>query len=96
MSLRLPAVTASITSGAIVVTVLAQRLSSTSAQTPTRARYLPEYRLRRSDSAEEFPRMDRLHNISSYHINGSGLEIACDPACPKVPGDGTARGSTEP
>jgi hypothetical protein len=43
MSLRLPAVTASITSGAIVVTVLAQWLSSTSAQTPTRARYLPEY-----------------------------------------------------
>src|SRR6266446_5358688 len=31
-------------------------------------------------------------NICSYHINGSGLEIACDPACPKVPGDGTARG----
>jgi 6-phosphogluconolactonase (cycloisomerase 2 family) len=31
-------------------------------------------------------------NISSYHINGSGLEIACDPACPKVRGDGTARG----
>jgi hypothetical protein len=31
-------------------------------------------------------------NISSYHINGGGLEIACDPACPKVPGDGTARG----
>src|SRR5260370_36600148 len=30
--------------------------------------------------------------ISSYHINRSGLEIACDPACPKVPGDGTARG----
>jgi 6-phosphogluconolactonase (cycloisomerase 2 family) len=30
--------------------------------------------------------------ICSYHINGSGLEIACDPACPKVPGDGTARG----
>jgi 6-phosphogluconolactonase (cycloisomerase 2 family) len=30
-------------------------------------------------------------NISSYHINGSGLEIACDPACPRVPGDGTAR-----
>jgi 6-phosphogluconolactonase (cycloisomerase 2 family) len=30
-------------------------------------------------------------NISTYHINGSGLEIACDPACPKVPGDGTAR-----
>src|SRR5580704_12763147 len=31
-------------------------------------------------------------NISSYRINGSGLEIACDPACPRVPGDGTARG----
>src|SRR5215470_6063579 len=31
-------------------------------------------------------------NISSYHINGSGLEIASDPACPRVPGDGTARG----
>jgi len=31
-------------------------------------------------------------NVSSYHINGSGLEIAKDPACPKVPGDGTARG----
>jgi 6-phosphogluconolactonase (cycloisomerase 2 family) len=31
-------------------------------------------------------------NICSYHINGRGLEIACDPACPKVPGDGTARG----
>jgi 6-phosphogluconolactonase (cycloisomerase 2 family) len=31
-------------------------------------------------------------NISSFHINGSSLEIACDPACPKVPGDGTARG----
>ena len=31
-------------------------------------------------------------NICSYHINGHGLEIARDPACPKVPGDGTARG----
>ena len=31
-------------------------------------------------------------NISSYRINGGGLEIACDPACPRVPGDGTARG----
>jgi len=30
-------------------------------------------------------------NISTYRINGNGLEIACDPACPKVPGDGTAR-----
>ena len=30
--------------------------------------------------------------VSSYRINGKGLEIACDPACPKVPGDGTARG----
>src|SRR6516162_2403639 len=31
-------------------------------------------------------------NISSYHINSRGLELACDPACPKIPGDGTARG----
>jgi 6-phosphogluconolactonase (cycloisomerase 2 family) len=31
-------------------------------------------------------------NISSYHINSRGLEIACDPACPRIPGDGTARG----
>ena len=30
--------------------------------------------------------------VSSFHINGGGLEIARDPACPKVPGDGTARG----
>ena len=30
-------------------------------------------------------------DISSYHINGSGVEIAKDPACPKVPGDGTFR-----
>jgi Lactonase, 7-bladed beta-propeller len=31
-------------------------------------------------------------NISSYHIDGRGLEIACDPAYPRIPGDGTARG----
>ena len=30
--------------------------------------------------------------LSSYRLNGKGLEIAKDPACPKVPGDGTARG----
>jgi hypothetical protein len=30
-------------------------------------------------------------NISSYHINGNGLEIAQDPACPRVLGDGTFR-----
>jgi 6-phosphogluconolactonase (cycloisomerase 2 family) len=30
--------------------------------------------------------------ISSYRINGKGLEIAKDPASQKVPGDGTARG----
>ena len=30
--------------------------------------------------------------ISSYRLNGTGLEIAKDPACAKVPGDGTARG----
>ena len=30
-------------------------------------------------------------NVSSFHINGEGLEIARDPACPKVLGDGTFR-----
>jgi 6-phosphogluconolactonase (cycloisomerase 2 family) len=30
-------------------------------------------------------------NISSYRINGQGLEVARDPACPRVPGDGTFR-----
>lgn len=30
--------------------------------------------------------------VSSYRINGKGLEIAKDPACAKIPGDGTARG----
>jgi len=30
-------------------------------------------------------------NISSYRINGQGLEVAKDPACAKVPGDGTFR-----
>jgi WD40 repeat protein len=30
-------------------------------------------------------------NVTSYRINGKGLEIARDPACPKVPGDGTFR-----
>jgi hypothetical protein len=30
-------------------------------------------------------------NITSYRINGNGLEIAKDPACPKVRGDGTFR-----
>jgi 6-phosphogluconolactonase (cycloisomerase 2 family) len=30
--------------------------------------------------------------ISSYRINGKGLEIAKDPASPKIQGDGTARG----
>ena len=30
-------------------------------------------------------------NISSFHINGKGLEIAKDPACPRVPGNGTFR-----
>jgi len=32
-------------------------------------------------------------NVSSFRINGDGTEltIAKDPACPKVPGDGTAR-----
>src|SRR5215510_8795627 len=30
--------------------------------------------------------------ISSYRVDGIDLSIAKDPACPKVPGDGTARG----
>ena len=30
-------------------------------------------------------------NISSYRIDGNALSIAKDPACPKVPGDGTFR-----
>ena len=30
--------------------------------------------------------------VTSYRINSKGLEIAKDPACPKIPGDGTARG----
>jgi hypothetical protein len=30
-------------------------------------------------------------NVSTFRINGKGLEIAKDPACPKVPGDGTFR-----
>src|SRR5215469_7106878 len=29
--------------------------------------------------------------VSTYRINGKGLELAKDPACQKVPGDGTAR-----
>src|SRR5215468_2775122 len=31
-------------------------------------------------------------NVSAFRLNGRGLEIAKDPACAKVPGDGTARG----
>jgi hypothetical protein len=30
--------------------------------------------------------------ITSYRIDGNILSIAKDPACPKVPGDGTFRG----
>jgi 6-phosphogluconolactonase (cycloisomerase 2 family) len=30
--------------------------------------------------------------LSSYRIDGADLRLAKDPACPKVPGDGTARG----
>src|SRR5262245_4781525 len=43
MRASLPAVTASLASGVIVTVVFAQWLSSSSAQTQTRARYLPEY-----------------------------------------------------
>lgn len=30
-------------------------------------------------------------NISSFHLDGNVLSIAKDPACPRVPGDGTFR-----
>jgi len=30
-------------------------------------------------------------NLSSFHIDGNVLTVAKDPACPKVPGDGTFR-----
>lgn len=30
-------------------------------------------------------------NVSSFHISDEGLEIARDPACPKIPGDGKFR-----
>jgi hypothetical protein len=30
-------------------------------------------------------------NLSTFRINGNGLEIAKDPACPKVRGDGSFR-----
>jgi hypothetical protein len=30
-------------------------------------------------------------DITSYHIDGDEVRIARDPACPKVPGDGTFR-----
>jgi 6-phosphogluconolactonase (cycloisomerase 2 family) len=30
-------------------------------------------------------------NITTFHINGAELSVACDPACPKIPGDGTHR-----
>jgi len=30
-------------------------------------------------------------NISSYHIDGEDVSIARDPACPRIPGDGTFR-----
>ena len=30
-------------------------------------------------------------NVSTFHLDSTGLEIARDPACPKVPGDGTFR-----
>jgi hypothetical protein len=37
-------------------------------------------------------RKQRTSSATSARCNGNGLEIAKDPACPKVPGDGTARG----
>jgi 6-phosphogluconolactonase (cycloisomerase 2 family) len=31
-------------------------------------------------------------NISSFHLDGGEISVAKDPACPKIRGDGTARG----
>jgi hypothetical protein len=39
-----------------------------------------------------FATMTGYSYISSWHLNGSVLSIAKDPACPKVQGDGTFRG----
>jgi hypothetical protein len=39
-----------------------------------------------------FATMTGYSYISSWHLNGTVLSIAKDPACPKVPGDGTFRG----
>jgi len=49
--------------------------------------YRDRYQAHRTAFATNFG----YSNICSYHINGSSLEIAKDPACPKVPGDGTFR-----
>jgi hypothetical protein len=57
MHVKFPAVTALVAS-AIAAAAIVQSLSSASAQTQTRPRYLPEYTaLWRSDPAEGFPRM---------------------------------------
>jgi hypothetical protein len=39
-----------------------------------------------------FATMTGYSYITSWHLNGTVLSIAQDPACPKVPGDGTFRG----
>jgi hypothetical protein len=39
-----------------------------------------------------FATMTGYSYITSWHLNGTVLSIAKDPACPKVPGDGTFRG----
>src|ERR1700752_5030565 len=38
-----------------------------------------------------YPTNFGYNNIPTFHINGSELSVARDPACPKVPGDGTHR-----
>ena len=58
MRLKLLATTALVVSGVITTAFFVGPLSSSSAQTQTRPRYLPEYTaFWRSDPAEEFPRM---------------------------------------
>ena len=44
-----------------------------------------------SDDRSVFATSFGYSNISSYHIDGAKVSIAKDPACPRVPGDGTFR-----
>jgi 6-phosphogluconolactonase (cycloisomerase 2 family) len=44
-----------------------------------------------SDDRSVFATSFGYSSLSSYHIDGDKLSIARDPACPRVPGDGTFR-----